>query len=218
MNKIGMALAVCGLFLMATTANSAIITFDDLIVGQTSYSYDGDGDGIMDAVFSTTDPFGFNTVGPGPNMTYIDEPGLEGSTIVNNPGDLRVDFLEGARNSISFGFALDDFEETPDTWTKFSLYDSNDNLLGSAMEIGEYTTLPGGGSSEFPEGEISLAFAGTAAYGVFDFNNSSAGGQRYIIDNFAGTYGSTEVPEPATLSMLLLGCISLCGYGLKRKK
>ena len=37
-------------------ANAALLTFDDLITGQTTYSYDGDGDAIDDVIFTTTDP------------------------------------------------------------------------------------------------------------------------------------------------------------------
>jgi hypothetical protein len=50
---------------------------------------------------------------------------------------------------------------------------------------------------------------GTASYALFDFNSDFG---RYIIDNFEGTYGTTEVesvPEPAsTLGILALGVLA----------
>ena len=69
---------LCAMTLILGTvglAGSAIITFDDVISGEVSYGFDGDGDLIDDVIFSTIDPLGFNTVGPGANMTYIAEPG-----------------------------------------------------------------------------------------------------------------------------------------------
>lgn len=197
-------------------AGAAILTFDDAITGATSYSFDGDGDSIDDVIFSTTDLFGFNTVGPGTYMTYIDEPGLEGSTLINP--DLRVDFLVGALDYLNFGFALDDFFETVNTWASFEVYDAGDNLIASDFEYGLYTYPAGTNQSNFPEGRIETSFTGVATYALFDFNNYSTGGQRYIIDNFEGTFGSTEVPIPEPATMLLLGS-GLVGFaGLGRKK
>lgn len=197
----------------SVNVNAALITFDDAISGATSYSFDGDGDSIDDVIFTTTDPSGFNTVGPGANMSYIDEPGLEGSTLINP--DLRVDFLVGAIDFLRFGFALDDFQETVNTHASFEVYNSADMLLASAFEYGLYTLPDGTNRSNFPEGIIDVSFAGTAAYAIFDFNNDITGGQRYIIDNFEGTFGSSEVPEPS--SLLLMG-IGLAGLGLVRRK
>lgn len=197
----------------SANVNAALITFDDAIAGATSYAFDGDGDSIDDVIFSTTDPSGFRTAGPGANMSYIDEPGLEGSTLINP--DLRVDFLVGAIGSLRFGFALDDFSETLNTHASFEVYNSADTLIASAFEYGFYTLPDGTNRSNFPEGIIDVSFAGTAAYAIFDFNNDVTGGQRYIIDNFEGTFGSSEVPEPS--SLLLMG-IGLAGLGFARRK
>jgi hypothetical protein len=48
----------------ANVAEAAIITFDDLVTGQTSYSADGDGDGKNDVIFSflRRKPQGLNTI------------------------------------------------------------------------------------------------------------------------------------------------------------
>ena len=85
-------------------AQAALITFDTVVTGQTSFGFDGDGDGINDVIFSTTNPAGFNITGPGPNMTFIHEPGLEGTSLLNP--DLTVNFLRGATGPLAFGFAL----------------------------------------------------------------------------------------------------------------
>ncbi len=207
------------LFVIFTCSNAmaSVITFDDVIMGETTYSFDSDGDSIYDVIFSTSDPYGFNTVGPGTNMSYILEPGLEGSTEY----DLRVDFLNQAQGYLNFGFALDDFSETSNTWTEFWVYDNVGNLLAHDFEYGLYTTPDGSNPSDFPEGLIETSFSGIASYALFDFNNDVSGGQRYIIDNFEGVFGSTEVPpanpvpEPAT--MFLLGS-GLLGLARKRKK
>ena len=203
-----------------TAAHAALITFDDAISGSTSYGFDGDGDLINDVVFSTTDTFGFNTAGPGPNMLYVSEPGLEGTTTLSP--DLRVDFLNGAVNSLSFGFAL--ISGLGIDGVTFTLFDSNDIMLGSASEIVMATLFDGVNPSTFPEAFVQLSFAGVAAYGTFDFSNQSA--SRYLLDNFSGTFGSTEditpptnppsdVPAPLSLALLGLG---LAGIYARRRQ
>lgn len=178
------------------SANAAVINFSQVVEGQTSFGFDGDGDGINDVIFSTTDPLGFLTTGPGPNQAFISEPGLEGTSLLNP--DLRVDFLKGAAGSIRFGFALNSFAESANTFTAFQLFDANGSLLASTQQAGIF-----GPASTFPEGQIELGFAGIAAYGLFNFSSDSG---RYIIDNFDGTFGSTEdvasaaVPEPMTIA------------------
>lgn len=197
-----------------SVSNAAILTFDDAIIGATTYQFDGDGDGINDVIFSTTDGSGFNTVGPGTNMTYIQQPGLEGTSLLSP--DLRVDFLNGAVNNASFGFALD--SSTEDDSATFRIYDSSDSLLASSSILGLYTTI-GSGQSNFPEGYLSLNFLGIASYATFDFTSDFG---RYIIDNFEGTFGSTEditpAPEPSTMLLFGIGIAGLAGTRLRRKK
>ena len=55
MKKVFFLILGCFL-LMIGNANAAILTFDDIITGATSYSFDGDGDTIDDVIFTTTDP------------------------------------------------------------------------------------------------------------------------------------------------------------------
>lgn len=204
-----------GLLGCTTAAQAAVITFDDLLSGQTAYGFDGDGDGINDVIFSTSDPAGFNVIGPGPNQTYIHEPGLEGTSLLNP--DLRVDFLRGAVDSLRFGFALDSSTVAPGFFASIRLFDAGGNLLGEASQVGDYTvTAPPDGLSSFPEGEVSLLFAGTAAYATFDFATEFG---RFIIDDFAGTYGSTErIPEPSTAWLLGAAGLALAGSARRRRR
>lgn len=192
---------------------AALITFDEVVVGETTFGFDGDGDSIDDVIFSTTDPSGFNTVGPGPNMTYIDEPGIEGTSLLTP--DLRVDFLNGAIGPLSFGFALDSSFSDASLFTSIEVFNSVGSLIGSASEIGDFTTTsPPSGLSDFPEGLVTVGFSGVASYATFDFTSEFG---RYIIDNFEGTFGSTEqIPEPSTLLLLTVGLLSIGSYRRSR--
>ena len=178
--------------LWAVQAGAVTLTFDEVISGETSFEFDADADTIPDAIFTTTDPFGFNTTGPGANMSYIEEPGLEGTTELLP--DLRVDFPNGAVTSLGFGFAMNAGTDTPNLTVTFTIYDSGDNVLASTTELAAFTEPVPPIPSNFPEGQFALAFIGTASYATFDFDNTDA--SRYIIDNFTGTFGSTEDVTP----------------------
>ncbi|MEM9840589.1 MAG: PEP-CTERM sorting domain-containing protein [Pseudomonadota bacterium] len=195
---------------LTATAQAAEITFDDAISGATFFDFDGDNDGTVDVRFSTTDPSGFNTIGPGLNQTYISEPGLEGTTTLNP--DLRVDFFFGAVGSLGFGFATSDIFENVTSVT-FTVFDDMDNMLGSTTVFSTFDT-----GSDFPEELLNLDFAGVAAYALFDFAGDA---DRYIIDNFNGTFGNAEprpgeVPVPGALA--LFAPVLAGGFLAKRRK
>jgi hypothetical protein len=186
--------AALSLSLCVGTAQAITLTFNDAISGATSYSFDQNLDGIVDAVFTTTDPSGFNTVGPGTNMTYINEPGLEGTTTL--APDLRANFPLGAVGSLGFGFAMSAVANSPNLTVTLNVYDSSNNLLATATQTAAFTQPVPPTNSSYPEGTIAVAFAGTAAYATLDFNSTDA--SRYIIDNFTGTFGSSERPVTPT--------------------
>lgn len=190
----------------AVSLGSETITFDDAINGVPFYNFDtNDPDMATDVVFTTTDPSGFNTSGPGPNQLFVDEPGLEGTTGLNV--DLRVDFLQGAVGQISFGFA------TIDTGSvTFTAYNAAGIPIGTQSTNSIFTTLPSGSSSGFPENEVIVPLAGTAVYGEFNFelpSDGTGGGGigpgdgdggglielagRYLLDNFSFTPAGEDI-------------------------
>jgi len=209
-----LALAVIGVWVPGP-AQAAVITFDQLISGQTSYAFDGDGDGIADVVFSTTDPLGFNTAGPGPNQQYINEPGLEGATSLNP--DLRIDFNYGtdlSRGPISFGVAMSTFGDYPLAGI-FSIFNSQGGLI-EAVEFGILQ-----GSSSFPEALVSTSVSGgVVSYVLFDFDDANTFAPRYIIDDFTGEFGSTERPVnsvPGPLPLLGAGVAFVTSRQLRKR-
>ncbi len=198
MNNMRKAIAICLFGGCSLAANAAIttITFDEAIDGAVSHFFDGNNDGKYEAIFSTTDPFGFNTVGPGFDQLYINEPGLEGTTGLTP--DLRVDFLQGAVGSIGFGFAT----ISPLTGV-FQVFDQSHIQIASQAFAGDFFNLDtgepvvdgesGSNVSGFPEGRMDLPFENTAAYVMIDFNEiDSEFAGRYIIDNFTFETAGTD--------------------------
>jgi hypothetical protein len=216
-DKIVPTALIASFLFFSSFSQAATVTFDDLVTGVTSHGYDGDGDSIDDVIFSTTDSGGFNTVGPGTNQLYINQPGLEGTAFLSP--DLRVDFLNGAVTNFNFGFAMS-FPLTSPVGVTFSIFDSADNSLNSIFQQASFTLPDGTNPSSFPEALVSLDFIGIASYALFDFSGSS---ERYIIDDFSGTFGSTEditpsvVPVPAAIWLFGTAMIGLVGFGKRRE-
>lgn len=207
---------LAALLTITSSSYGAVITFDSLVSGATSFAYDGDGDAVADVVFSTTDPFGFNTVGPGSNMSYIRGPGIEGTTSLLP--DLRVSFFNGAIGSLGFGFAMNTVTGGAPVSVTFAIYDALNNLLATTITDADFTDPPGDSTwSNFPEGWVSTTFGGVASYATFDFDSTLA--SRYIIDDFTGTFGSTErnVPEPATLALVGIALAVLASSRRRQK-
>ncbi|MEM9757980.1 MAG: hypothetical protein AAF933_02040 [Pseudomonadota bacterium] len=169
--------------LLGTQVSASVITFDSLIAGKSSFGFDADRDGASDVIFSTTDPSGFNTIGPGANQAFISEPGLEGTSLLGT--DLRVDFLNGARNSLSYGFALNSSQENTAFGTTVDVFDRSGRKLGSSSSVGRFEDTGGGSQSSFPEGEAEVSFNGVAAYATFGFESEFG---RFILDNFTGDF------------------------------
>ncbi|MCW9051655.1 MAG: VPLPA-CTERM sorting domain-containing protein [Motiliproteus sp.] len=205
--KLTLFCALAGFIGSAQATVATVITFDDAIDGETSHLFDADSDGNADVIFSTVDPFGFSTSGPGPDQIHVQEPGLEGGTEFTP--DLRVDFLQGAIGSVGFGFAT----TSPITGV-FQVFDESHAQIGSQAFAGAYFNLDTGeevedpfgdggideefvdgvGVSVFPENRVDLPFGGVAAYALIDFNSGEFGGDRFIIDNFTiGELGDTPV-------------------------
>jgi len=188
--KIILTIIASSIVLLIHTSSiyAALLTFDDQVNGTSSYSYDGDDDGNDDVVFSTTSPMGFSSVGPGPNMSFINEPGIVGMTNLNP--DLRVDFTYGGVDNLTFSFAISFTMVENQYGVNFTIYDSNDVILATTHQTAGFTKPDGQNNSDYPEAVVSLDFSGTASYALFDFDSEA---YAYIIDNFTGTFGSKEV-------------------------
>ena len=213
-----------GALMASVPAGATLITFDGIVEGQNSMGFDGDGDGVNDAVFTTFDSYGYQGFGPFEhyeNHIYLVGGYVLGTSSLDAP-DLRVDFLFGAEDSISFAFVLEfvgglAFLTPPyvDQYTTFfELFDRDGNSLGSTLVDGYLL------AGYDAEGVVSIDFYGQAAYGLFDFvsyysEGSFGVGDWAYIDNFQGNFGSTGiVPEPA--SVFLLG-IGVAGMVARRK-
>ena len=199
---------VLGCFLiLATGTDGAIITFDDLMAGAASYGFDSDGDTLDDLVFAMADASAFVTGGFGSSQTYIDEPGLGGTSRLSP--DLRVDFPGGAQGTLSFGFALN--ASTAGGTASLLIYDVSDTLLASTTVFGLYTAPSG--PSTYPEGHVYLPFAGMASYATVDF---TANGGTFVIDNFEGMYGTDQAKGIPAPGALLLGSLGMALVGWYR--
>ena len=131
------------------------------------------------------------------DVLYVSQPGLTGNSVSGN--DVRVDFPNGAKQTLGFGFARSiscgsfsvGYSATAEA-AELQIYDSSNTLLGTVSAVPTCTATPSGKSS-FVEAQISTTFSGTAAYALVDFQGSSA----YILDNFLGTFGSVEIAAAA---------------------
>jgi hypothetical protein len=199
--------AVLAALIAAAPVAAQTITFDDAVIGDTSYGYDSDGDTVDDVIFTNLGPGGFFTSGPGEPQAYIDEPGIGQFTILGP--EMRVDFLNGLTTAMGFGYAVDQMADVPMA-VHFALFDSGNNLLADVISDGFL------GTSNFAENWVGISFSGTAAYGLFDFNERLV--DAYIIDNV--TLGSgvppRALPEPGTWLMMVAG-LGAAGFGLRRR-
>jgi PEP-CTERM motif len=172
------ALATAAMLGLAGTAAAQDVTLDfsDAIQGRPFYAYDGDLDGTADVVLSTSDPLGFNTFGPGLNMLYIREPGIEGTAWLSE--DLRANFVRGAVGTLSFSYALS--TSSSDFGVTATVYSASNQVLASVTNTAAFQPV-GAGQGSFPENRVNVDFNGTAAYATFNFG---------VLGNGSGGVGS----------------------------
>lgn len=203
--------------LTGAASHAAIVTFDKLVEGTSRFTLDADGDYMRDVTFSTTDPAGFSRDGPSVgHQNYISGPGLEGTSEL--APDVRVDFLQGAVGPLSFAFVMDPRPSSslrlPIPGVTFSVFDPSHVLIASVSAGADYTKkMDPKQVSQFPEARLTATFSGVASYALFDFDSVES--RRYMLDNFAGTFGSSEgvpptegipaIPEPRTAILLAFG-------------
>lgn len=186
---------------VAAPAAAQVITFDDLAAGSSVYTHGN-------VQFSTAEEGGFQTGGPGEPQAFIDGAGL--GTVTGEGAELRVDFLGGQTGGLGFGYAVAASGAVAPAAVHFTLYDASDNVLA------DVTSDAFRGSSNFPENWLGVTFSGTAAYGLFDFNETEE--FAYIIDNF--TLDSTVpggVPEPGSWLLMTAG-FGLAGASLRARR
>lgn len=165
-----------------------LITFSTNVFGETSYGFDGNNDGISDVVFTTTSSSAFSPFGPGPNQSYIQQPGLGTSSLLRT--DMKAYFIEGATDQINFGFALSTFTVSDSYYAEVRIFDEDDNLLGTQTVVADFTSTRFG-NSFFPEGEIDITFSGVASYMELSFTSQFGA---FIIDNFEGEFTTSSAP------------------------
>ena len=192
----------------AHSASAQVVDFETLIATQSVFGFDFNNDGIDDVVFSSTDPAGFNTMGPDTTVqVHASGQVLETSSTANP--DIRVDFPGGATGQLQVGFALLTDVGELDQGLLLEVFDQTGNPLGSAFQRGELlpiTTGLGSGVSGFPEELLSVSFQGVASYALFDATTT---GSRFVIDNFTGTFSPAPVPEAGSLTLLGLAGLVL---------
>lgn len=196
------ALAAAALLCLAgaATAQEVTLNFNDALTGRIFYAFDGDANGTPDVVLSTGDAGGFNTAGPGPNMVFIREPGIEGTAL--RAEDLRINFLRGATGSISFSYALSTFE--PVFGVTASLYDVNNQLMASKTDLAGFHTS-GDVTSTFVENRVTVDFAGTAAYAKLNFGVNADGSGGVSGGGVGGGSGPVISDLPPVAALTLVG-------------
>lgn len=180
---------------ITTNVFAVTLDFEDFTGNANFYSFDVDSDGNEDITFTCA--VNFNNTGPGPNpQLYSFNRGL-----MPGNADVRVDFLNQAANRIAFGYAInDDFNSVAPVGTtstggvRLKVYDADDNLLGELSNYGKSFAVPdsGGQNSKFAENRLEVNFDGAAAYAIFSMI-VTIDATAYFIDNFTGTFGSTEI-------------------------
>ena len=192
----------------AQSTPGQVIDFETLVATQSVFGFDFNNDGIDDVVFSSTDPAGFNTGGPDPNM-QLHASGQVLETSSTSSPDIRVDFPGGATGQLQVGFALLTDVNAVDQGLLVEVFDQTGNQMGSAFERGELlpiSTSLGSGVSGFPEGLLSVSFQGVAANALFDATTT---GSRFVLDDFTGTFSPATVPEPGSVTRLGLASVVL---------
>lgn len=156
----------------------ATISFDDVVGGLSTYSVDVSGDGDPDIVFSTSNPSGFGTV---PNV-------LEGG-ILSGDWEVIVQFLGGATSSLAFDFGVtSEHANQPEAYIFVPHPTAPFRWVTEQVQV---NGAPAYGSLSITLSDSAGPFTADTAYIQF----YSGGGNRFIMDNFTGTFGAATSAE-----------------------
>jgi hypothetical protein len=131
---------------------------------------------------------------------------------------------ESLTNSPDYGASINGYPTDEVLDLKFSSPVSgvsmNFNAEGADNEFytaydSSHSVVSTGSLDPYEPGTVLIPGSGIAE---IQLNNGTGGGYNWVVGMQSLTFSPAAVPEPASLTLLGLGAVSLAGYGLRRRK